>query len=196
MENIKISILILTHNRPELFKRCINSVINSNPKNYEILVNNDSHDITEIQGENIRYYYQKHYDLSSTYKFLFDNAKGDYIYFLEDDDYIIKDFWRYIDYSYNINYLNYLKYEAVKNIKTKFKIETVNEDFQLSQILFQKALVKKFPIGNNIYNDWELFQSIKNTSINIVPKIMFIQTQDGKDNISSIYNKDVRFGTV
>ena len=52
---MKLSILILTHNRPKLFKRCIKSVIKNLPDfDIEILVNNDSNDIEEVyraQGE-------------------------------------------------------------------------------------------------------------------------------------------------
>ena len=55
---MKLSILILTHNRPLLFERCINSVLNNLP-NYdiEILVNNDSNDITEIHNDKVNIYY-------------------------------------------------------------------------------------------------------------------------------------------
>lgn len=41
-----LSILILTHNRPKLFNRCLESLknieLNTTGINYEILVNNDS----------------------------------------------------------------------------------------------------------------------------------------------------------
>ena len=50
----KLSILILTHNRPLLFERCINSVLRNLP-NYEIeiLVNNDTNDIKEIYSDKV-----------------------------------------------------------------------------------------------------------------------------------------------
>jgi glycosyltransferase involved in cell wall biosynthesis len=55
---MKLSILILTHNRPILFKRCINSVLNNLPNfDIEILVNNDSKDITEIYHDNVNIFY-------------------------------------------------------------------------------------------------------------------------------------------
>jgi len=193
---IKLSILILTHNRPELFKRCINSVLNNKPDNVEILVNNDSDDIQEIEGA--KYFYHKSEDLSDIYKMLFSEAKGEYIWFLEDDDYATSLFYKYIDYNYDINYMNYVDAYFFKNHKKPkpFKIEEENDQFQLSQILFKKSLldIKDFPKNNILHNDWFLFQKIKNDSIKIIEKYMFIQTIDGNDNISSKnLCKDERF---
>lgn len=42
---MKLSILILTHKRPELFQRCLESALHMLPENVEIIVNNDSNDI-------------------------------------------------------------------------------------------------------------------------------------------------------
>ena len=49
-----LSILILTHNRPQLFKRALTSVLNNLPDyEIEILVNNDSQDIEEIYSDDV-----------------------------------------------------------------------------------------------------------------------------------------------
>ena len=82
---MKLSILILTHNRPKLFKRCIDSVIKNLPDfDIEILVNNDSNDIEEVYSENItiKYFYKKYKELGETYRFLYFESKGEYIFFL------------------------------------------------------------------------------------------------------------------
>ena len=91
-----LSILILTHNRPKLFQRCIRSVIDNCPKNIEIIVNNDSNDIEEVKRENIYYFYNK-FQLTDIYKFLVQKASGEFLYFLEDDDYLAKDFYSKIN---------------------------------------------------------------------------------------------------
>ena len=96
---MKLSILILTHNRPSLFKRCITSVLNNLPNyNIEILVNNDSNDISEVYSDkvDISYFYKKTEKLTDIYKFLFDQSKGEYIFYLEDDDYIRSNFFKYL----------------------------------------------------------------------------------------------------
>ena len=83
---MKISILILTHKRPELFKRCINSVITAYNKfplknNVEILVNNDSNDIQEIYSNLSIIYSYNNYNLGNLYFDLFKRANGEYVYF-------------------------------------------------------------------------------------------------------------------
>ena len=104
---MKLSILILTHNRPKLFTRCITSVLNILPEyKVEILVNNDTNDIQEVYDNkvNIRYFYEQKNDLSDIYKFLYNTAKGEFIYFLEDDDYLKPNFFNGLDFGYDINY--------------------------------------------------------------------------------------------
>lgn len=188
-----LSILILTHNRPELFNRCIQSVLENLPTYpIEILVNNDSKDIKEVDGAT--YFYEKHSDLSNTYKFLFDKASNEFIYFLEDDDYILPNFFNSLDFGYDINFLNY-RHENINNTisRRKREFKEDKEDFQLGQIVFRKALVRKFPSGNNINNDWILYKSLIGT-IKFIPEILWVQTIDGGDNISfSNLNKDNRF---
>lgn len=178
-----LSILILTHNRPKLFIRAIQSVLNNLPEYpVEIIVNNDSKDIEEIEGAT--YYYEKHEDLSETYKFLLDKATNEFIYYLEDDDYLLPEFFNKLDFNYDINFINYKHEnitEAVERTKRPFSIE--EEDFQLGQVVFKKSLVNKFPKGNIVENDWILFKSLKGT-LKLIPEILWVQTTDGKDNIS------------
>jgi len=187
---VDISILILTHNRPELFKRCIYSVINILPPGAEILVNNDSNDITEIKHEQIKYFYYKNNDLSNVYKMLFNKSSKSNVFFLEDDDILNEHFFEYINLDYDINYINYVPANFC-DFKLDFRVETENDLFQLSQIIFKKKLVTKFPEGNYKDNDWYLFQNVLSnaSSINVIKKRLFRQTMDGNDNISFGKNK-------
>jgi glycosyltransferase involved in cell wall biosynthesis len=216
---MKLSVLILTHNRPKLFKRAISSVLNNLPGyDIEILVNNDTSDIDEIYDDRvpIKYHYFQHDDLSCIYKYLFDRATGEFIYYLEDDDYIRVNFFECLDLTTDINYMEYISeplireigpYHSFKRIsknrvinhKNNAKIFVDNidsEEFQLGQIVFRRSLVDIFPKGNTIYNDFVLFQKIANdnTSFKYVNEVTWVQTTDGQDNISfPEYNKDVRF---
>jgi glycosyltransferase involved in cell wall biosynthesis len=215
---IKLSILILTHNRPQLFTRCIRSILDQcTDISYEILVNNDSSDIVEVYDNkvNIKYYYQKHYDISKIYKFLYEKSCGEYIYFLEDDDYLDANFFSLLDFNYDINFLNYiqksyiLEYGIVGMFKRFIKphvhlldVHNTQEflsryddtDFQLGQILFKRNLIKVFPSGNNINNDYILFSSLTPSTIKYIQQPTWIQTFDGLDNISfEEFNSDERF---
>jgi glycosyltransferase involved in cell wall biosynthesis len=218
---MKLSILILTHNRPKLFKRAITSVLNNLPQyKIEIIVNNDSHDIEEVYDDriNIKYYYETSNDISYLYKFLFSAAEGQYVYFLEDDDYIRSMFFNELDFSYDINYFDYVSEPLVQEIgplhalkRLKVNHHLVNEhnyddfvraiddrDFQLSQILFKKSIldVGIFPTGNCIHNDKILFNRLNKlgTTIKYITKQLWVQTTDGQDNISfDNLNHDERF---
>jgi glycosyltransferase involved in cell wall biosynthesis len=215
--DLKLSICILTHNRPKLFKRCIESILNNKLPEYEfeILVNNDSSDIKEIYHNNIdiKYFYEKNYDISKLYYFLFKKSKGNHIFFLEDDDYILKNFFYKIDLNYDVNYCEYISQphidEGAEIALERQKINRKNKDsklndfinnsnfeyFQLSQICFKKNKLLNFPSGNYLVNDLKLFKNIdKNSSFFYINKPCWVQTVDGGDNISfDDLNKDKRF---
>lgn len=188
---MKLSVLILTHNRPKLFERCIQSVLLNKPVWAEILVNNDTSDITEIDGAT--YYYEKNYDdISKTYQYLFDVARGEYIYYLEDDDFVVSNFWDIIsnDLSSNNNNNN-LMYQYVPENNMNLYFERfihnpdINRHFQLGQIVFRKDDLDVFPKGNSIHNDWVLKESLKSECVSI-PKPIFVQTLDSGNNMSFI----------
>ena len=132
-----------------------------------------------------------------------------YIFYLEDDDYLLKNFFNELDFNYDINYIHYYSCPLVSELgalATLKRLHTTNKhlknitkarefikkykdrDFQLSQILFKKELIdnNKFPKGNDINNDFILFKNIisTNTTIKYIPKTCWVQTVDGKDNIS------------
>ena len=203
-----LSILILTHNRPQLFKRALTSVLNNLPDyEIEILVNNDSQDIEEIYSDDvhIEYSYFTDADLSLVYKHLFDRAIGDYVFFLEDDDYINKNFFEDIDFVSDVYYLEYTSnplmtelgpvchYKRMTTANKQAKKETVissflqkydDRDFQLSQLVFRKSIVGSWPTGNDIENDKRLFESFYNGTIKCMSGHRWVQTTDGNDNIS------------
>ena len=189
----KVSILILTHNRPELFNRCIHSVLEDKPDWAEVIVNNDGCPIHSFVG--VDYYNEVNEDLSLTYKFLFDKAQGEYIYYLEDDDFVTEQFWQIVEEDIKINkniLYRYLPENDIKKYIEYFvKEPNLKEHFQIGQMLFKKADLKEFPKGNCLDNDWKMYTQMKfiNSSVCI-----FTQTTDGKDNISfPQHNKDERF---
>lgn len=212
---MKLSVLILTHKRPHLFTRAINSVLLNRPEGVEIIVNNDTRDITEVKGHNIEYHYENDDDISKLYQLLFEKARGEYIYYLEDDDYTLPNFYSSVDYKHDIYYLEYLSKPVIetngmksavlqsqvnKHLKELEMTSFVNsidyEHFQLGQILFKHELVKKFPTGNVLHNDKELFiEASKHAqTFKYIDRPTWMQTLDGCDNISyPTLNTDSRF---
>lgn len=216
---MKISILIPTHNRPKLFRRALRSVLCALPDyQIEIIVNNDTSDISEIYSPNvnIKYYYNEYNDISHIYHFLYNMAAGEYIYYLEDDDFLNRSFFNKIDFTFDINYMEYISEPLIRergfyashksisinrehvdnNCAYSFVNKFDDEEFQLGQILFRKDLVDKFPEGNNINNDLTLLKNIAKpgVTINYIMDQLWTQTTDGRDNISfPEYNTDERF---
>lgn len=97
-ESILFSIIVPTYNRAHLISRSINSIINQNYKNWELIIVDDgSTDNTEevvdsLNDKRIRYFYKNHEERSIARNFGIDKAKGEYLSFLDDDDYYFSEF--------------------------------------------------------------------------------------------------------
>jgi glycosyltransferase involved in cell wall biosynthesis len=195
-----LSILIPTHNRPILFERCLKAILSQMTDNIEIIVNNDSDDIIEIRHPNVKYYYNQFDNLSQVYEFLLNQAQGEYVYYAEDDDYIVEDFTKIVldadliagNYYPTYGQSNTLPcMQLYKNniLNTAEFIDSTDLfHLQLSQYIFKRSTIMdfKFPMDNNIHNDIKLvIHSASNAStIKTMNKVFFYQTIDGKDNIS------------
>jgi glycosyltransferase involved in cell wall biosynthesis len=192
---MRMSILILTHNRPKLFQRCLESALNNIPIDVEILVNNDSNDIEEIQHPQVQYFYENPEHLSDKYKFLLDKAKGEHIYYLEDDDYLVTNFYNIVmpllDHDFIAgNYFPTWNNGWVLRCVTSQTIEInlVGDELQLSQFIMRRSIACtfEFPKDSHIHNDQKMVTHVyKNakSAINI-NKVLYYQTTDGGDNIS------------
>jgi glycosyltransferase involved in cell wall biosynthesis len=197
---MKLSILILTHNRPELFARCLQSVLDQLPPNVEIIVNNDSRDISEIKHPQVSYHYNQYDNISLIYKFLLDQSTGDYVYYLEDDDYLAKEFFtitlkddliagNYVP-MYNPSYLlECMRLHTNAIIDPIAFVTNLNlKHLQLSQFIFKRTIIKDFvfPMDNNVHNDINLvvYAASKSRQVCTLNKVLFYQTIDGGDNIS------------
>ena len=96
MEKEKVSIIIPVYNSESTLKRCIESVINQTYKNIEILIINDGSKDKSLnimneyknKDERIIVINQKNKGLSGARNTGINNATGDYITFIDSDDYI------------------------------------------------------------------------------------------------------------
>lgn len=191
-----LTILILTHKRPNLFQRCLESALKNIPNNVEIIVNNDSNDIHEIKHPQVKYFYENPEHLSDKYKFVLDKAQGDYIYYLEDDDYLNANFYDsafefigthdFIAGNYFPMWNNGWVIRCVTSQMTGINLE--GDELQLGQFIMKKSLVEswQFPKNSHIHNDKLLVKHAYAHATNPINinKILFFQTTDGKDNIS------------
>lgn len=182
---IDLSILIPTHKNPAGLESALNS-INLKDINYEIIINND------YSNETFKFktIFTKSHDLSDIYLSLLKSATGEYVYFLEDDD-ILEDGFEsavktLISHDGDLAICNYIDYKGFK-FEIKYpKIEDFQwflqcfnhyTNFQLSRVIFKKEIIKLFPIGNNLLNDWHLFKNLRPQKFLMLPNIIYKQSK-------------------
>ena len=195
-----LSILILTHNRPKLFTRCLESVLAQITPGVEVLVNNDSCDITEIDHPQVKYFYYSSGSLCEKYKFLLEISQGEYVYYLEDDDYLHKDFLttrldadlivgNYCPTYETPDLLTFMSLYKDSLLTSNEFLDRLNtEHLQLSQHIYKRECIAnfEFPMDSDIHNDIKLtiHAALQAKSIKTLNRVFYYQTIDGGDNIS------------
>lgn len=170
MTSPKLSVCILTHKRPALFARCLESVLRVCP-GAEVLVNNDSRD---IEPDGRAQYFFNAGPLNTLYQTLFEHSTGSHIWFLEDDDVALRapvlsrtmTVHRYINHDNEI-----------------IGPQLDGSEFQLSQCCIPRSDLDFSAIErqcNCIFNDWHLVRHVPHIN---VPSAIFRQFYVG-DNIS------------
>lgn len=105
--NPLISVIIPIYNVEKYLSKCLDSVINQDYENLEIILVNDGTRDNSLAIANtyqskdtrIKVYSQRNQGLSAARNTGLDKANGDYITFIDSDDYVSKD---YISYMYNL----------------------------------------------------------------------------------------------
>lgn len=98
-DSSRISVIIPIYNTEKYLKRCLNSVINQTYKNIEIILINDgstdhSKEICETltrQDKRIKMINKTNSGVSNTRNTGIKNSRGEYLFFVDSDDYIEKD---------------------------------------------------------------------------------------------------------
>ena len=129
----KISIIIPVYNTAKYLKRCFESVLAQDYKNIEMVVINDGsidnseliiNEYKEKYPELISYYNKPNTGVADTRNFGIEQAKGEYIMFLDSDDYIDKALLKTLE-----------KYTD-KNIDLiKFKLQRVDDTGKILEIV-------------------------------------------------------------
>ena len=94
----KVSIIMPTYNREKIIKKAIKSVVEQSEKDIELIIVDDgSTDNTDEVVKNfndsrIKYYKRKNHGIGASRNFGLEKATGEYITFLDSDDYLDNDF--------------------------------------------------------------------------------------------------------
>ncbi|WP_027327011.1 glycosyltransferase family 2 protein [Helicobacter pametensis] len=95
-----LSVILPTFNRAELLQRCIDSILNQNEREFELIVVDDgsvdhtSEILQRYQDARLKVLYQDNQGVSSARNFGLRHALGEYITFIDSDDYIFQGFFR------------------------------------------------------------------------------------------------------
>lgn len=93
----KISVIIPVYNVEEYIEKCLNSVMNQSFKDYEVIVVDDGtrdQSIEKIKDYPVKIIHQKNAGLSAARNRGVREASGDYLLFLDSDDYLEKDLFK------------------------------------------------------------------------------------------------------
>ena len=98
----KFSIIIPVYNVEKYIKKCLDSVFTQTEKDYEVIVVNDGtkdNSMDIVKNYDVKIVNQKNQGLSEARNTGLKNAKGEYILFLDSDDYIEKDLLKELNKS-------------------------------------------------------------------------------------------------
>lgn len=150
-----ITVIINVYNGEKYIKKCLDSVVDQTYNNLEILIINDGSTdntlkiINEYNDTRINIINQENKGLSLSRNVGIDNAKGEYLYFVDVDDYIEEDT---IEYLYNLckKYKVELATSSCKEIYSyDTKIKNNNEIIKVEtgKDLLDKVLLSKERTG-------------------------------------------------
>lgn len=119
-----LSVIVPVYNSSKGLRRCLDSILAQEINKIEIVVVDDgskdcSEDIIkeyQTKYKNIEYYKKAHTGVADTRNYGIEKAKGDYIFFVDSDDYIDVQLLKRIEY-----------YMEQKNDVIKFKLARTNE---------------------------------------------------------------------
>lgn len=200
MNNIFYSILIPVYNVEKYIKECLDSVIRQTYKNFEVIIINDgSTDLSEnickeyeARDNRFHVYNQENQGLLQTRRNSIKKSKGEYILFLDSDDY-----WEY-------NLLDYVNREIEKSncdllIFRSRRVDEVGKTLRLDLDVFQdktvftlenkEILFKEFIKGSRVNSIWG--KVVKRDLIDIDADYSQFADKKGEDLLQSmpiIYN--------
>lgn len=208
---MKISIIIPVYNAEKYISKCLDSILKQTYHNLEVICVNDgskdkSQQIIEKyikKDKRIKAFFQKNKGIAETRNMGIRNATGEYIMFIDDDDYIEQ---KYIE-TY-VKKTKNGKYDIViggyKRIDSNGKIlvkQTLNKNSKWSKYVvtapWAKIYKKSFIVENRIkffnYMGEDIYFNLKCYSKN--PKVKIIKNTGyiwfyNKDSVSNTLNND------
>ena len=215
MSNIKVSVIVNFHNGEKYLKKCLDSIIEQNYKNIEIILwDNGSNDgssnlIKTYRDDRIKYIFNK--NKVSLYKArnqAIMYSSGEFIAFLDSDDWWEKDylssreiFFSNPDFDFFYSNTNFFyeklnKYKIYKNydLPNGNIFNNLSKDYFLiiSGVIFRRDIFKNFGLFNESYNiigDFEFLMKIAQFCKAHSSNIPMLNYRVHENNFSKLHSK-------
>lgn len=159
----KLSIIIPAYNCENYIDRTMQSIIKQNFQDYEILVINDGS--TDNTQEKIEYFSRK-YDnvkiflkpnggVSDARNFGLEKAMGEYVIFIDSDDYILDGYFEYISSIIADNNIDCIIFNHLIGSKQKVIEQSKNYQITNDEIINQKEVISRFLLGHITNSPWD-----------------------------------------
>lgn len=161
-----ISIIIPAYNAEKYIERCLKSIQNQSYLNYEVIIIDDgSTDHTaeickewSVSDERIRYFYKKNGGSASARNYGLKCVNGDYISFIDADDYVDKNFLMQmynciINTKADIVQCDFMKTTSLKEIQkeNRYEIKMYNNIEFLQAFCNKSSYLKTAVLWNKLY---------------------------------------------
>lgn len=174
MKNAKISVIVPVYKVEEYLDRCIQSIMNQTYKNFELILVDDGSpdccaqicDEWKKRDERIRVIHKKNGGLSSARNVGLDIATGEYINFVDSDDWMTPDalehlYWLCKEYEADFSTASWERTDGNNIVE--------QSDYKITLLNQEEFLQRFFKVGTqeNVQYTWaklyrsELFQSIR-----------------------------------
>lgn len=155
MNKVTISVIIPVYNSEKHLNKCIDSVLAQTYENFELLLINDGSkdssgticDTYAVKDNRVRVFHKENGGASSARNLGINSSKGEYICFVDSDDYVDKDYLN-----------NFMEIEYLKTDKSVFIIQGLKYEIQGS-------IIKYINFKDGYYNQSNFSELIKDNKI-------------------------------
>lgn len=204
----KLSIIIPVYNTAGYLKKCLDSVLESIDDRMEILIINDgstdnSEDIilSYCHNKSIRYLKKENGGLADVKNYALSRAKGEYIIFLDSDDYIDKEMYKeMLDLAINNNYDLVICDFCIVHSNNRMqyvRCNNPNRDSKLFQILDTPLMASSNNkiVKIDLYKGLSFPKGMNNEDVSVTPILLANANDIGIIN-KPFYNYYQREGSI
>ena len=193
----KISVIIPTYNRKKTLKKAIESVLSQTDRDLELIIVDDGSTdgteklVNEYKDARIKYFKRENHGIGASRNFGIDNASGEYLTFVDSDDYLDENFVKNMYKKAKEDKLDILVCDYTNIYTSGKKEEKKISDFENTTLRKNPELVNIINLGpcNKIYkktlfkkSENRFEENIKYEDVNFVIKVLKSAENIGKLN--------------